>query len=225
MIDVEALTRRYGHTAAPDGLTFTVPAGRVCGSLGPERRREDDDAAHILLGLTRAGRATVGGTVNGVLDRDGFHPARSALGELALAAARAGARPERAAAVARGGRPGSGGRPADRRVLARRPSPARAGRGAPHPAGRTAAGRARHGPGSPRAPCTAGPVRAHAAEGGTVLLSSHVLEEVASTCDRVAVVDRGRCVRAGRWSSCSPGASACVPPIPLSYWRSCEVEG
>jgi ABC-2 type transport system ATP-binding protein len=40
-------------------------------------------------------------------------------------------------------------------------------------------------------------LRAHAAAGGTVLLSSHVLEEVASTCDRVVVVDRGRCVAAG----------------------------
>ena len=34
--------------------------------------------------------------------------------------------------------------------------------------------------------------------GATVLLSSHVLEEVAGTCDRVVVVDRGRCVEAGR---------------------------
>ena len=59
-------------------------------------------------------------------------------------------------------------------------------------------------------------LRAHAERGGAVLLSSHVLEEVAATCDRVVVVDRGRCVAggplaellAGRIRLRSPGGAA-----------------
>src|SRR3954454_14417648 len=34
MIDVHALTKRYGRTLAVDRLTFTVPPGQVTGFLG-----------------------------------------------------------------------------------------------------------------------------------------------------------------------------------------------
>jgi ABC-2 type transport system ATP-binding protein len=40
-------------------------------------------------------------------------------------------------------------------------------------------------------------LRAFAAEGRTVLVSSHVLAEVAQTADRVLIVNRGRLVREG----------------------------
>jgi len=36
-----------------------------------------------------------------------------------------------------------------------------------------------------------------AAEGRTVFVSSHILSEVQSSCDQVAIMSRGRCVRAG----------------------------
>lgn len=36
------------------------------------------------------------------------------------------------------------------------------------------------------------------AEGRTVFVSSHLLTEVEQTCDRVAILDRGRCILAGR---------------------------
>jgi ABC-2 type transport system ATP-binding protein len=36
-----------------------------------------------------------------------------------------------------------------------------------------------------------------AAEGRTVIVSSHLLDEVEKTCDRVAVIDAGRCVAVG----------------------------
>ena len=85
---VEELSKRYGRTAAVDGLSFTVPAGRVCGFLGPNGAGKTT-TLRILLGLTRAsaGRAEVSGRVSGVLDRDGFHPGRTARDELALVAA------------------------------------------------------------------------------------------------------------------------------------------
>jgi ABC-2 type transport system ATP-binding protein len=40
-------------------------------------------------------------------------------------------------------------------------------------------------------------VRSLGAEGRTVLLSSHLLDEVEKTCDRIAIVDRGRCIASG----------------------------
>jgi ABC-2 type transport system ATP-binding protein len=199
MIEVEALAKRYGRTAALDELTFSVPAGSVCGFLGPNGAGKTT-TLRILLGLARpdGGRARVGGTVNGVLDRDGFHPARSALGELELAAARAGVPTERAAAALRDAGLEA---VADRRVgacsfgMRRRLALAAALLTEPDVLllDEPATGLDPHALRALRAR-----LREHAAGGGTVLLSSHVLEEVASTCDRVVVVDRGRCVEAGR---------------------------
>jgi ABC-2 type transport system ATP-binding protein len=90
-LSVEDLTKRYRHTTAVDGLSFAVPAGSVCGFLGPNGAGKTT-TLRILLGLARAtsGRAHTSGRVGGVLDRDGFHPARTARSELALAAARGG---------------------------------------------------------------------------------------------------------------------------------------
>jgi ABC-type multidrug transport system ATPase subunit len=45
------------------------------------------------------------------------------------------------------------------------------------------------------------------AEGRTVVLSSHLLDEVERTCDAVAIVDRGRIVRQGPISELLAGAS------------------
>jgi ABC-2 type transport system ATP-binding protein len=199
MIEVEALAKRYGRTAALDGLSFSVPAGSVCGFLGPNGAGKTT-TLRILLGLARpdGGQVQVAGAVNGVLDRDGFHPARSALGELELAAARAGIPAERAAAALEDAGLEA---VADRRIGAcsfgtrRRLALAAALLTEPDVLllDEPATGLDPH---ALRALRTR--LRAHAANGGTVLLSSHVLEEVASTCDRVVVVDHGRCVEAGR---------------------------
>jgi len=45
------------------------------------------------------------------------------------------------------------------------------------------------------------------AEGRTVVLSSHLLDEVERTCDAVAIVDRGKVVRQGPISELLAGAS------------------
>jgi energy-coupling factor transporter ATP-binding protein EcfA2 len=86
---VEDLSKRYGPTAAVDGLSFAVPKGSVCGFLGPNGAGKTT-TLRILFGLTKAsaGRAEAIGRVSGVLDRDGFHPGRTARDELALAARR-----------------------------------------------------------------------------------------------------------------------------------------
>ena len=48
------------------------------------------------------------------------------------------------------------------------------------------------------------------AEGRTVVLSSHLLDEVERTCDAVAIVDRGRVVRQGAISQLLAGAALTV---------------
>lgn len=40
-------------------------------------------------------------------------------------------------------------------------------------------------------------LRRLAAEGRTVFVSSHILSEIEQTCDRVAIIARGRCIRSG----------------------------
>jgi ABC-2 type transport system ATP-binding protein len=49
-----------------------------------------------------------------------------------------------------------------------------------------------------------------AAEGRTVVLSSHLLDEVERTCDAVAIVDRGKVIRQGSISDLLAGASLMV---------------
>ena len=50
-------------------------------------------------------------------------------------------------------------------------------------------------------------IRSLVAEGRTVVLSSHLLDEVERTCDAVAIVDRGRVIRQGPISKLLGGAS------------------
>ena len=193
---VEELTKRYRRTVAVDGLSFAVPAGSVCGFLGPNGAGKTT-TLRILLGLARAtsGHAHAGGRVGGVLDRDGFHPARTARSELALAAARAG-RGDPDEALERAGLEVV----ADRRIGAcsygtrRRLAVAAALLAEPDVLllDEPATGLDPH---ALRALRTR--LREHAANGGTVLLSSHLLEEVAATCDRVVVISRGRQVAVG----------------------------
>jgi ABC-2 type transport system ATP-binding protein len=51
-------------------------------------------------------------------------------------------------------------------------------------------------------------IRSLATEGRTVVLSSHLLDEVERTCDTVAIVDRGRVVRQGPLSALLAGESS-----------------
>jgi ABC-2 type transport system ATP-binding protein len=62
MIEVEGLTKRYGSTAAVDGLSFTVHPGRVTGFLGPNGAGKST-TMRVILGLDAptAGRAAIAG--------------------------------------------------------------------------------------------------------------------------------------------------------------------
>ncbi|MEU5126012.1 ATP-binding cassette domain-containing protein [Streptomyces mobaraensis] len=93
-IDIRDLVKEYGTTRALAGLTMTVRPGRVTGFLGPNGAGKST-TLRILLGLDRAtsGTATVGGRpyalwdrplrhVGALLDAAAAHPARTARGHL-----------------------------------------------------------------------------------------------------------------------------------------------
>ena len=62
-------------------------------------------------------------------------------------------------------------------------------------------------------------------EGRTVVLSSHLLDEVERTCDAVAIVDRGRSSARARSPSCWPGPRSWCrwnAPIPSGPATCCD---
>jgi ABC-2 type transport system ATP-binding protein len=90
MIEVDALTKRFGPVTAVDGLSFTVRPGQVTGFLGPNGAGKTT-TMRIILGLDSptSGRALVGGhpyqgivrplhQVGALLDASAMHPGRSA---------------------------------------------------------------------------------------------------------------------------------------------------
>jgi ABC-2 type transport system ATP-binding protein len=90
MIVTRGLTKRYGKTVAVDGLSFTVPSGVVTGFLGPNGSGKSTTMRMIMgLDLPDAGSATVNGLlydelrwplreVGALLDAKAFHPGRTA---------------------------------------------------------------------------------------------------------------------------------------------------
>ncbi|MEV5281270.1 ATP-binding cassette domain-containing protein [Streptomyces sp. NPDC051994] len=100
MIHVESLTKRYDDTLAVDDLSFTVEPGKVTGFLGPNGAGKST-TMRMILGLDEptGGRALVNGTpyaqlqrpltqVGALLDAKATHGKRSARDHLrALAAA------------------------------------------------------------------------------------------------------------------------------------------
>jgi ABC-2 type transport system ATP-binding protein len=90
MIVTRGLTKRYGKTVAVDGLSFTVTPGVVTGFLGPNGSGKSTTMRMIMgLDLPDAGAATVNGLlyeelrwplreVGALLDAKAFHPGRTA---------------------------------------------------------------------------------------------------------------------------------------------------
>src|SRR5262250_2605658 len=90
MIEIHALTKRYGRTTAVSDLTFTVQPGVVTGFLGPNGAGKST-TMRMILGLDEptSGSVTVNGRpprahaaplreLGGMLDPRAVHPARSA---------------------------------------------------------------------------------------------------------------------------------------------------
>ena len=204
MIAVEALTKRYGTTVAVAGLSFTPRPGSVLGFLGPNGAGKTT-TLRILLGLAHpsSGTATIDGRpyrslgdptrrVGAVLDTSGFHPGRHGRDHLLIIARAAGLPVSRADEVLH---------------LVGLDSAARTRVGAYSMGMRQRLNLAEALLGDPEALVLDEPangldpqgirwlrdfLRSLAAQGRTIIVSSHVLAEVSQTVDQVVVIHRGR---------------------------------
>ncbi|RXZ47164.1 ATP-binding cassette domain-containing protein [Agromyces binzhouensis] len=217
-IEITGLTKRFGAVTAVDDLTFTVEPGRVTGFLGPNGAGKTT-TLRTLLGLERptAGTATFGGTVYRDLERPletvgaaldaAFHPGRTARDHLRVTATAAGIRSSRVDEVLEQvGMSEFAGRRVGGFSLGMRQRLALA---------TTLLGDPRvlvldepiNGLDPEGIRWIRGFLRSLAADGRTVLVSSHLLSEVQQSVDEVVIISRGRLVRTGTLSSLELDAS------------------
>jgi ABC-2 type transport system ATP-binding protein len=205
-IAVHGLTKRYGRITAVDDLSFTLSSGRVTGFVGRNGAGKTT-TLRMLLGLTRptAGTASIGGQpyaaladplrqVGALIDPGAFHPGRTGRNALRVIARPAGIPDARVDEVL--GLVDLSGA-ARRRVrgyslgMRQRLGLAAALLGDPavlvldEPA---------NGLDPDGVRWLRALLRGLGGQGRTVLVSSHLLAELAQTADDVVVIDRGRLV-------------------------------
>jgi ABC-2 type transport system ATP-binding protein len=204
MIEVHGLTKRYGGQLAVDGLTFTVQPGTVTGFLGPNGAGKSTTMRMVLgLATPTSGSVTVNGRpyrdhpaplheAGALLEARSAHPRRSAYHHLLAIAQTSGIRRSRVDEVIDA---------VGLHEVARR----RAGKfslGMTQRLGLAAALL-----GDPQTVILDEPLngldtdgirwvrsllRGLAAEGRTVFVSSHLMNEMALTADHLIVIGRGR---------------------------------
>ena len=204
MIEARGLVKRYGSTTAVDHLSFDVQPGTVTGFLGPNGAGKST-TMRMIVGLDRpdAGDVRIDGRhfaelrwplreVGAMLEAKAFHPGRTARAHLTALAASNAIPPQRVGEVlAITGME----KAADRR----------AGKFSLGMAQRLGIAAALLG--DPRVLILDEPVngldpegirwirnllRDLAAQGRTVLVSSHLISEIAQTADRLIVIGQGR---------------------------------
>jgi ABC-2 type transport system ATP-binding protein len=204
MIEVRNLSKRYGATVAVDRLSFDVRPGAVTGFLGPNGAGKST-TMRLLLGLDPpdAGQALIGGRryrelpwplreVGALLEAKAFHPGRSARAHLAaLAAANGIPRSRVEEALGMVGLDGVAGRRAGSLSLgmAQRLGIAAALVGDP---GVLVLDEPVNGLDPEGIRWVRALLRSLAAEGRVVLVSSHLIGEMALTAERLVVIARGR---------------------------------
>jgi len=206
VVSARGLTKRYGRQLAVDDLTFALAAGTITGFLGPNGAGKST-TLRLLLGLARptAGEALVFGRryedlghparrVGAVLESGDFDPGRSGrshLRVLALAMGVEGGRVDEVLELV--GLRAAGSRKVGTYSLGMRQRLGLAGAllGDPQlllldePA---------NGLDPEGIHWLRGFLRQFAYQGRTVLISSHVLAEIAQTVDAVVIISRGRLV-------------------------------
>ena len=205
-IEIQSLSKRFGDVVAVDDLSFVAREGAVTGFLGPNGAGKTT-TLRMLLGLVTptAGSATIGGQpygqladpfrhVGAVLESTGFHPGRRARDHLRVLATAARLPLARVQEVL--DQVGLA-EASDRRVksfslgMRQRLGLASALLGEPEvlildePA---------NGLDPEGVHWLRRFLRGFADQGGTVLVSSHLLAEVAQTVDEVVIITRGRLV-------------------------------
>ena len=219
MIEVEGVSKRFGKTQAVAGLSFRVEPGTITGFLGPNGAGKST-TLRTLLGLVHPdeGRATVLGVpyrqldrpatrVGAVLEASEVHPGRSGRNHLRVLAAASGLPRSRVEEV----------------LTLVELSAAAKRRVKGYSLGmRQRLGLATALLGDPEVLVLDEPangldpagirwlrdfLRSLAAEGRTILVSSHVLAEVAQTVDRVVIIHRGKLVQQAPIAEVLAGAS------------------
>ena len=204
MIEAHGLVKRYGSTTAVDHLSFDVRPGTVTGFLGPNGAGKST-TMRMILGLDRpdAGTARVNGKsyhdlrwplreVGALLEAKAFHPGRTARSHLGALAASNAIPPRRISDVLEI----TGiAKAADRRAgkfslgMAQRLGIAAALLGDP---GVLLLDEPVNGLDPEGIRWIRGLLKNLAAHGRTVLISSHLISEVAQTADQLIVIGRGR---------------------------------
>jgi ABC-2 type transport system ATP-binding protein len=225
-LEIEHATKRYGRDTVVDDLTFTVAAGRVTGFLGPNGAGKST-TMKVLLDLASAdsGHATIAGTryrdlkdpartVGVVLEPNAFHPGRSGRNHLRILADGAGIAPERIDELLE---MVDLSRPADRHVggyslgMRQRLGIAAALLGDPPVL-------VLDEPGNGLDPqgirWLRDLLRARAAAGGTIFVSSHLLAEVEHLADEVVVINRGHLVATGTLATLQQAGTSARTPEP-----------
>ncbi len=206
-IEVRGLTKHFGKVAAVQDLSFSVEPGRITGFLGPNGAGKTTTLRMLLSLVTpTSGTATIGGTryadlaqpqrvVGAALEASSFHPGRNARNHLRVLGQTCGMGADRAdqllelvgltaAAKRRVGGFSMG--------MRQRLGLAGALVGDPsvlildEPA---------NGLDPEGIRWLRGFLRALAAEGRTILVSSHMLSEVQQTVDDVVIISQGRAVK------------------------------
>ena len=208
-IDVQDLTKRFGDFTAVDHLSFSVEPGRITGFLGPNGAGKTT-TLRMLLGLIRpsGGSATIDGhryqdietpmsVVGSALEATNFHPGRTGRDHLRVLADTAGV---------------STARVDEMLELVGIPAAARKRAGGYSMGMRQRLGLAAALLGDPRVLILDEPangldpegirwlrgfLRHLAGQGKTILISSHMLQEVEQTVDDVVIISNGRLVKQG----------------------------
>ena len=206
MIEASGLTKRYGAALAVDGLSFTVPPGRVTGFLGPNGAGKST-TMRLILGLDTpdTGSATVNGRpyrayrrplfeVGALLEARSFHGGRSAYNHLLCLAASNGIGRGRVAEVLdlvgldRVARRRAGGFSLG---MGQRLGIAAALLGDP---GVLVLDEPVNGLDPDGVAWIRELLKSLAAEGRTVLISSHLMSEMQNAADRLIIIGHGRLI-------------------------------
>ncbi|MEO8517626.1 MAG: ATP-binding cassette domain-containing protein [Dermatophilaceae bacterium] len=225
-LEIEHLTKRYGHEVVVDDLTFTVAPGRVTCFLGPNGAGKST-TMKILLDLAKAdhGHATIGGTryrdmadparaVGVVLEPNAFHPGRSGRDHLRVLSDGAGI---------------AAGRIDQMLEMVELTHAADRHVGGYSLGMRQRLGLAAALLGDPPVLVLDEPgngldpqgirwlrdlLRERAAAGGTVFVSSHLLAEVEHLADEVVVLNHGQLVATGALATLQQGGTSVRTPEP-----------
>jgi ABC-2 type transport system ATP-binding protein len=208
-ISVQGLTKRFGRVAAVDDLSFDVPRGTITGFIGPNGAGKTT-TLRMVLGLVRptGGTALLDGVpyakldrpvhhVGAVLEASGFHPGRTARDHLRVLAGRGGIPVSRVDDVlAEVDLVGAAGRRVGGFSLGMKQRLALAGALLGDP-GILVLDEPTNGLDPAGVHWLRTFLRGRVNEGRTVLVSSHLLAELALSADSVVVIKGGRLVAQG----------------------------